>query len=66
VVATDLQTKFLEAIDAPNLKVRKHDITKDGVESEALDLVSARKVLEYLADPSAALRRMAAAVGPEG
>ena len=29
VVATDLQTKFIEAIDAPNIEVRQHDITKD-------------------------------------
>ncbi len=66
VVATDLQTKFLEAIDAPNLEVRKHDITKEELEPGAFDLVSARKVLEHLADPSAALRRMAAALRPGG
>jgi SAM-dependent methyltransferase len=66
VVATDLQTKFLEAIDAPNLVVRKHDITTDELEPDAFDLVMARKVLEHLPDPSAALRRMAAAVRPGG
>ena len=58
VVATDLQTKFLEAIDASNLEVRKHDISKDELEPDAFDLVMARKVLEHLADPPAALRRM--------
>ena len=66
VVATDLQTKFLEAIAAPNLYIRKHDISKDELEPHAFDLVSARKVLEHIADPSAALRRMAAAVRPNG
>jgi SAM-dependent methyltransferase len=66
VVATDLQTQFLEAIDAPNLEVRKHDITKEEFEPAAFDLVSARKVLEHLPEPSAALRRMAAAVRPGG
>jgi SAM-dependent methyltransferase len=66
VVATDLQTKFLEAIDAPNLEVRKHDITKEEFEPGVYDVVSARKVLEHLADPSAALRRMAAALRPGG
>jgi SAM-dependent methyltransferase len=66
VVATDLQTKFLEAIDAPNLAVRKHDITREELEPDAFDLVSARKVLEHLPDPSAALRRMAAALRPGG
>jgi SAM-dependent methyltransferase len=66
VVATDLQTKFLEALDATNLDVRKHDITKEELEPESFDLVLARKVLEHLADPSAALRRMTAALRPGG
>jgi SAM-dependent methyltransferase len=66
VVATDLQTKFLEAIEASNLEVRRHDISKVELESGAFDLVSARKVLEHLPDPSAALARMAAAVRPGG
>jgi SAM-dependent methyltransferase len=66
VVATDLQTKFLEAIDAPNLEVRKHDITKDELELDTFDFVMARKVLEHLPDPSAALCSMVAAVRPGG
>lgn len=66
VVATDLQTMFLETIEAPNLEVRRHDITADELEREAFDLVSSRKVLEHLADPSAALGRMAAALRPGG
>ena len=61
VVATDLQTKFLEAIDATNLEVRKHDLTTDDLEPATFDLVSARKVLEHLPEPSEALHRMAAA-----
>src|SRR5262249_12077599 len=59
-------TKFLEAIDAPNLEVRKHDITTEDLEEDVFNLVSARKVLEHLRDPSAALRRMAAALQPGG
>ena len=66
VVATDLQTKFLQAIEAPNLEVRRHDITADQLEPAAFDLVFARKVLEHLADPGSALRRMYAAVRPGG
>lgn len=66
VVATDLETKFLEAIDAPNLQVRRHDVTQEDLESDAYDLVMARKVLEHLSEPSAALRRMAGAVRPGG
>jgi len=66
VVATDLQTRFLEAIHAPNLEVRKHDVTNEDFESQAFDLVMARKVLEHLRDPAAALVRMAAALRPGG
>ena len=39
VVATDLQIKFLQAIDAPNLEVRKHDIAQDGLEENAFDKI---------------------------
>jgi SAM-dependent methyltransferase len=66
VVATDLQTKFLETIDRPNLEIRRHDVAANELESAAFDLVSARKVLEHLPNPTAALRRMAAAVRPGG
>src|ERR1700741_5051029 len=63
-LATDLQTKFLQAIEASNLEVRRHDITTEELESGAFDLVFARKVLEHLADPGSALRRMYAAARP--
>jgi SAM-dependent methyltransferase len=66
VVATDLQTKFLQAIEAPNLEVRQHDITTDPLEPAAFDLLFARKVLEHLPDSGSALRRMYAAVRPCG
>jgi SAM-dependent methyltransferase len=66
VVATDLQTKFLQAIDASNLEVRQHDVTKEDFEPQAFDLVMARKVLEHLPDPAAALVRMVAALRPGG
>jgi SAM-dependent methyltransferase len=66
VVATDLQTKFLEAIDAPYLEVRRHDITTDNLEPDAFDLIMARKVLEHLAQPAAALAKMYGALRPGG
>jgi len=66
VVATDLQTKFLQAIDSSNLKVRQHDITTDGMEPGAFQLVFARKVLEHLKDPASALGRMFDSVRPGG
>jgi SAM-dependent methyltransferase len=58
VVATDLETTFLEKLEATNLEVRRHDITSDPLEDEAFDLVHARKVLEHLLKPEQALERM--------
>lgn len=62
VIGTDLQIKFLEAIDAPNVEVRQHNILTDDLEQDAFSLVCARKVLEHLADPPSVLQRMVAAV----
>lgn len=66
VVATDLDTRFLEAIEAPNLDPRRHDISRDPLEAAAFDLVHARKVLEHLPDPAPALKAMYAALAPGG
>ena len=66
VVATDLETKFLEVIEADNLEVRQHDIGADDLEESAFDLVHARKVLEHMRNPDPALERMAAALRPGG
>src|SRR5262245_60645354 len=38
VLATDLDTRFLDALDAPNLEVRRHDITTDELPEGAFDL----------------------------
>ncbi|MEZ4683534.1 MAG: methyltransferase domain-containing protein [Caldilineaceae bacterium] len=66
VVATDLQTKFIEAIDVPNIEVRQHDITTDNLEQNAFDLVHARAVLEHLPARDEVLQRMIAALRPGG
>src|SRR5712692_3021483 len=66
VVATDLETKFVAAIEAPNLEARRHDIRRDPLKDATYDLVHARKVLEHLPEPHAALVRMSAAVKPRG
>ena len=66
VVATDLQTKFLEALQFPNLEVRRHDVMRDELEAASFDLVTARKVLEHLPDPALALRRLVGALRPGG
>jgi SAM-dependent methyltransferase len=58
VVATDLQTKFLDQIDHPNLEVIQHDITKQDIDFGQFDLIYSRKVLEHMSDPLTPLKRM--------
>jgi 2-polyprenyl-3-methyl-5-hydroxy-6-metoxy-1,4-benzoquinol methylase len=66
VVATDLDTRFLTALDEPNIDVRQHDITRDPLPKHAFDLVHARFVLEHLADRAGAQRQMVAALARGG
>lgn len=66
VVATDLDTRFLDEIDAPNLDVRRHDVTADPLDEETFDLVHSRLLLEHLAARDEALKRMVAALKPGG
>jgi len=66
VVATDLQTKFLEALRFPNLEIRRHDIRHDQLEAASFDLITARKVLEHLPNPALVLRRLVDALRPDG
>lgn len=66
VVATDLETKFLSAIDAPNLEVRQHDIVRDPLEVETFDLVHTRAVLDHLPERDVVLEKLVAALRPGG
>jgi SAM-dependent methyltransferase len=66
VVATDIDTRFLEALDYPNLEVRRHDIVADQLEEGAFDLIQVRGVLLHLAERQRALRRMVAALKAGG
>lgn len=67
VVATDRDTRLVEAIDPDHLDVRRHDIVKDPpVEVGSFDLVHARMVLEHVVEREQALRRMVAALKPGG
>jgi SAM-dependent methyltransferase len=66
VVATDLETQFLAALDYPQLEIRQHNILAEDFEEHAFDLVYARKVLEHFADVRPALRRMYGALRPGG
>ena len=64
VLATDLDTRFPGAIEAPGLEVRRHDITTDALPDRAFDLVHARAVLEHLPLPARA-RALVRGASPE-
>lgn len=66
VVATDLQTEFLEALGLANLEVRRHDVLTDPLEEGAFDLIHTRLVLSHLRGRDAALGRLARALAPGG
>ena len=66
VVATDIDTRFLEALDLPNLEVRTHNVVSDVLEEGAFDLVHTRGLLIHLVERDVALDRMTAAVKPGG
>jgi SAM-dependent methyltransferase len=66
VLATDIDPRFLQGLAFPNLGVRRHDIRSQPLPEQEFDLVHARLVLEHLAEPEAALKRMVAALKPGG
>jgi SAM-dependent methyltransferase len=66
VTATDLDTRYLDALTEPNLTVRKHDITTEALDERAFDFVHARLVLEHLPQREAALERIVRALRPGG
>ena len=66
VVATDLDTGFLEQLAEENLEVRRHDIVTDDLDEDHYDLVHARLVLEHIPERDRVLARLAAALRPGG
>lgn len=66
VLATDVDTRFLEQIQRVSVEVKRHDILTDRLPEGRFDLVHARLVLEHLADRDLALERMIAALRPGG
>ena len=66
VVVIDIDTRFLNALDAPNIEVRCQDITKDDPEADVYDLVHCRCLLMHLADPASIVRRFMRALKPGG
>jgi SAM-dependent methyltransferase len=64
VVAADISTRFLQAIERPNVEVLEVDVLAGGLPARAFDLVYSRLVAEHLG--ADAVIRMAAAVRPGG
>jgi SAM-dependent methyltransferase len=66
VRATDINTTLLEALDIPNLEVRRHDIQSEALPRGEFDLIHCRLVLMHLPARDQALRKMADALAPGG
>lgn len=66
VLATDLDTRFLDGHGRANLDVRTHDIVTDPIGDAAFDLVHARTVVMHLADRHQVLKQLVAALRPGG
>jgi SAM-dependent methyltransferase len=66
VVATDLDLRYLVAINAPNLQILQHDFMTDDPPGKPFDLVHTRLVIEHIADPRKALQRLAGWIRPGG
>jgi SAM-dependent methyltransferase len=66
VLATDLDTRFLESLADPVLEVRRHHIVRDPLPDPAFDLVHARLILVHLPERELALAKMVGALKPGG
>jgi SAM-dependent methyltransferase len=66
VLATDVNTRFLERLRSPNLEVRRHDIASDPLPDGAFDLVHLRLVLMHIPQRDEVLERLAGALRPGG
>jgi 2-polyprenyl-3-methyl-5-hydroxy-6-metoxy-1,4-benzoquinol methylase len=66
VIATDIETRYLQDIHFPQLEVRIHDIAHDTLENDAFHLVHVRHVLIHIVQRENALYRIVHAVKPGG
>jgi len=66
VLATDIDTRFLDALAEPNLQVRRHDIVADDLPEATFDLVHTRLVLMHVSAREQVLTRLVAALRPGG
>jgi SAM-dependent methyltransferase len=66
VLATDIDTRFLEALNRSNLEVSRHDIASDPLPQAKFDLVHFRLVLGHLPNRDEVLARLVTALRPGG
>jgi SAM-dependent methyltransferase len=66
VLATDIDTRFLDALNRPNLEVSRHDIASDPLPQAKFDLVHFRLVLGHLPNRDEVLGRLVTALRPGG
>jgi len=66
VLATDLDTRFLEPLKGPNLEVRRHNIGTDPLPEIPFDLIHTRLVLMHVPERDGALRKMISSLKPGG
>lgn len=64
VVATDLDTRFLDDLDRPNVEVRRHDIVAEPLEAGSYDLIHTRYLLMHLPERERALDHLVRALRP--
>lgn len=66
VVATDINTRFVEGLEHPALDVMQHNIAAEELPDDAFDLVHTRAVLGHLPEREQALGQLVTAVKPGG
>lgn len=66
VVATDVETRWLEPLASPNLVVRHHNVVANPLDEHGYHLIHARLVLEHLAERQVVVAKLADALRPGG
>jgi len=66
VLTTDVDTRFLEPLRAPNLEVCRHNIGTDPLPESAFDLIHTRLVLMHVSERDTALAQMISSLRPGG
>jgi SAM-dependent methyltransferase len=66
VVATDINPRFLEALDYPNLEVWRHDLVSDDLPRGAFNMVHTRAVIMHIRERQRAMKKLTDALKPGG